>query len=97
MSKLFPDEYIHIGGDENNGKQWDKNAAIRLFMQEHGIRSNNELQAYFNRRLLAMAEKYGKKMIGWDEIMQPGIPASAIIQSWRGRKDWPWPQKPDTP
>lgn len=84
MSKLFPDEYMHIGGDENNGKQWDKNAAIRLFMQEHGIRSNNDLQAYFNRRLQTIEEKYGKKMIGWDEILQPGIPASAIIQSWRG-------------
>ncbi|MDP4251190.1 MAG: family 20 glycosylhydrolase [Bacteroidota bacterium] len=84
MSKLFPDEYIHIGGDENNGKQWNGNAAIQLFMQEHSIHSNNELQAYFNRRLLAITEKYGKKMIGWDEIMQPGIPTSAIIQSWRG-------------
>ncbi|MDP4214359.1 MAG: family 20 glycosylhydrolase [Bacteroidota bacterium] len=84
MSKLFPDEYIHIGGDENNGRQWKRNPAIQLFMQVHAIHSNNELQAYFNRRLLAITEKYGKKMIGWDEIMQPGIPTSAIIQSWRG-------------
>lgn len=86
MSLLFNDEYLHIGGDENNGKQWDNNAEIQKFMKEKNIADNHALQAYFNRRLLSILNKYGKKMIGWDEIMQPEIPTTAIIQSWRGKE-----------
>lgn len=86
MARLFPDEYIHIGGDENNGKQWDSNAQIRAFMQKKGIKDNHELQAYFNKRLLKILEKNKKKMMGWDEILQPSLPKSIVIHSWRGRK-----------
>lgn len=85
MSQLFNDEYIHIGGDENNGKQWDKNAAIQEFKKVNNIPDNHALQAYFNRRLLEILDKHGKKMIGWDEIMQPELPKTAVIQSWRGK------------
>jgi len=84
MASLFPDEYLHIGGDENEGKQWDRNPKIQAFMKEKGIKNNHGLQAYFNQRLLKILEKHKKKMIGWDEILQPEIPTSAVIHSWRG-------------
>ncbi|HET6862112.1 MAG TPA: family 20 glycosylhydrolase, partial [Pyrinomonadaceae bacterium] len=84
MAALFPDEYLHIGGDENEGKQWDRNPKIQAFMKEKGIKNNHALQAYFNQRLLKILEKHKKKMIGWDEILQPEIPTSAVIHSWRG-------------
>ncbi len=86
MSKLFPDDYMHIGGDENNGKQWSANREIQSFMKKNNISDNNSLQSYFNKRLLTILTKYHKKMIGWDEILQPDMPKSIVIQSWRGEK-----------
>jgi hexosaminidase len=87
MSQLFPDEYMHIGGDENNGEQWNKNPKIQEFMKKNGIKDNHELQAYFNRKLLDILTKNGKKMMGWDEIFQPSLPNSIVIHSWRGREN----------
>jgi hexosaminidase len=84
MAALFPDDYLHIGGDENEGKQWDRNPAIQAYMKKNGIKDNHALQAYFNTRLLKILQKHGKKMIGWDEILQPGLPTDAVIHSWRG-------------
>ena len=84
MAAIFPDAYMHIGGDENEGKQWDKNPSIQAFMKEKGIKDNHALQAYFNQRLLKILEKLKKKMIGWDEILQPELPKNAVIHSWRG-------------
>ena len=86
MAFLFPDEYLHIGGDENNGKQWSANKQIQAFMKKHKIADNHALQAYFNNRLLKILTKHGKKMIGWDEILQPQMPTTIVIQSWRGPK-----------
>jgi hexosaminidase len=84
MAALFPDDYLHIGGDENEGKQWDRNPAIQAYMKEKGIKDNHALQAYFNTRLLKILQKHKKKMVGWDEILQPELPKDAMIQSWRG-------------
>jgi hexosaminidase len=84
MSKLFPDEYFHIGGDENNGEEWDKNEDIQAFMKKKGLKTNDELQQYFNQNLLKILTKNNKKMMGWDEIFQPGLPNNIVIQSWRG-------------
>ncbi len=84
MAALFPDDYLHIGGDENEGKQWDRNPSIQAFMKEKGIKDNHALQAYFNQRLLKILQKHGKKMIGWDEILQPELPQDVVIHSWRG-------------
>ncbi|MGI9168078.1 MAG: beta-N-acetylhexosaminidase [Pyrinomonadaceae bacterium] len=84
MAALFPDDYLHIGGDENEGKQWDRNPAIQAYMKVKGIKDNHALQAYFNTRLLKILQKHGKKMIGWDEILQPGLPKDVVIHSWRG-------------
>src|SRR5437588_7635886 len=84
MAALFPDAYLHIGGDENEGKQWDRNPQIQAFMKEHGIKDNRALQTYFNQRLLKILTKHGKRMMGWDEIFQPDLPKDVVIQSWRG-------------
>jgi hexosaminidase len=84
MAALFPDAYMHIGGDENEGKQWDRNPQIQAFMKEKGIKDNRALQAYFNQRVLKILQKHGKRMIGWEEILHPDLPKDAVIQSWRG-------------
>jgi hexosaminidase len=85
MSALFPDEYIHVGGDENNGVQWDASKEIQKFKKEKGFEDNEELQGYFISRVQKILAKYGKKMIGWDEILQKDMPKDeVIIQSWRG-------------
>lgn len=84
MAGLFPDAYMHIGGDENEGKQWDRNPQIQAFMKEKRIKDNHALQAYFNQRILKILQKHHKKMIGWDEILHPDLPQDAVIQSWRG-------------
>ena len=86
MSALFPDAYMHIGGDENKGVQWDANADIQAFMRANNLKDNHALQAYFNRRLLNILTKYGKKMMGWDEILHTDLPKNIVIQSWRGRE-----------
>ena len=84
MAALFPDAYWHVGGDENNGKQWSANAQIQAFMQRQGIKDNAALQAYFDQRLLQILTRHGKRMVGWDEILHPDLPKSIVIQSWRG-------------
>jgi hexosaminidase len=84
MAALFPDAYMHIGGDENEGKQWDRNPRIQAFMKEKGIKDNHALQAYFNQQVLKILQKHGKKMIGWEEILHPDLPKDAVIHSWRG-------------
>jgi hexosaminidase len=86
MAGLFPDAYFHIGGDEVNGRHWDANPEISAFKRTHGMRDNHDLQAYFNRRILASLTKYGKKMVGWDEIFHPDLPKDAVVQSWRGQE-----------
>ena len=84
MAALFPDAYLHIGGDENEGKQWDRNPKIQAFMKEKGLKDNHALQGYFNQRLLKILKKHGKIMMGWDEIFQPDLPKEVVIHSWRG-------------
>jgi hexosaminidase len=86
MTSLFPDDYFHIGGDEVNGEQWKASPRIRDFMSTHNMKKTEELQSYFSRRIVPMVTKYGKKVIGWDEILSPDLPAGTVIQSWRGQK-----------
>lgn len=92
LTPLFPDPYFHAGGDENDGRQWRRNPRIAQYMRAHdmvkrdGAVDKHALQTYFNRRVLAMLTKYQKKMVGWDEILGPGLPADAVIQSWQGKK-----------
>ncbi len=92
MSALFPDPYFHIGGDEvehkphRKAEHWNNNPEIQKFMRENNIENNQALQAYFNSRLLPLLKKYGKIMVGWDEILHESMPKNIVIQSWRGRE-----------
>ena len=85
MAELFPDQYFHIGGDEVNGKQWDANPKIQQFMHAHKIKNNEALQQYFTLQAEKIVSKHRKTMVGWDEILGPGMPESIVIQSWRGQ------------
>ena len=84
MTNIFPDRYFHIGGDEVNGKQWDANPKIHEFMKAHNLKSDQELQQYFTDRVQQIVSKHHKFMVGWDEILTPGMPKDIVIQSWRG-------------
>ena len=85
MAKLFPDAYFHIGGDEVDGKQWDADPKIQDFIKAHGMKNNQDLQAYFNQRLEKIVAKNHKTMVGWDEILHPDLPKTVVVQSWRGQ------------
>ncbi len=84
MAALFPDPYLHIGGDENNGVQWSANAHIQAFIKEHGLKDNAGLHAYFNGRVNEILQRHGKKLVGWDEILHPDLPQGSVVHSWRG-------------
>ena len=84
MAALFPDKFFHIGGDENTGRDWQQTPHILAFMKEHHMAKYMDLQTYFNQRLLPIIRSKGKIMMGWDEILQPGVPKDIVIQSWRG-------------
>ncbi|MEQ8580279.1 MAG: beta-N-acetylhexosaminidase [Marinoscillum sp.] len=84
VAEVFPDPYFHIGGDENLGRHWNENEEIQAFMKANNLATNHDLQTYFNIRIQKILNKYGKHTMGWDEIMTPEMPKSAIIHSWRG-------------
>ncbi len=86
MAQLFPDPYYHIGGDEVNPRAWNQSETIQAFARQHNLKDAPAIQVYFNQRLLKIVQKYGKTMVGWDEILVPGLPTDAVIQSWRGQK-----------
>lgn len=81
---LFPDAYLHIGGDEVNPKHWQESEKIQAYMQTKGLKDEHELHVYFNKRVQKILNKYDKKMMGWDEIFHPGLPKDIMVQSWRG-------------
>lgn len=85
MATLFPDQYWHIGGDEVDGTPWLANPAIQAFEKRHDIKDNAALQVYFNQRLSRILHKHGKKMMGWDEVINPDLPKDTLVQSWQGQ------------
>ncbi len=86
MAALFPDPCFHIGGDEVEGTAWTKSEHIQAFAKEHGLKTNQDLLAYFSLRVGKIVKKHGKTMIGWDEVLTPELDSQAIIQSWRGQE-----------
>jgi hexosaminidase len=84
MGQIFPDAYFHIGGDEVRGEAWLGDPQIAAFMKKKGYTKAPELQAWFNQQLEDILKKHNKKMIGWDEILDPALPKTIVIQSWRG-------------
>ena len=86
VAELFPFEYIHMGGDETPKDFWRNNPQIKALMQKENLKDMNEVQAYFVKRVEKILKSKGKKLIGWDEIIEGGLPADAAVMSWRGMK-----------
>ncbi|WP_349655767.1 family 20 glycosylhydrolase [Xanthomonas sp. 10-10] len=81
---LFPSTYIHIGGDEAVKDQWEASPAVRAQMRKLGVKDAHAMQGWFNEQLATYLTKHGRRMIGWDEILEGGVPQSASVMSWRG-------------
>jgi hexosaminidase len=86
LSALFPGQYIHVGGDECYKGYWAQDEGCQALMKTLKIRHVEDLQGYFMGRLEKILQKNGKKMIGWDEILEGGISPTAAVMSWRGIK-----------
>ena len=81
---LFPGQYIHIGGDEAYKGFWEKCEACKPVMAANNLKTPEDLQGYFVRRVEKIVEAKGKKLIGWDEILEGGLAPNATVMSWRG-------------
>lgn len=81
---LFPGPYIHIGGDEAPKKHWKNCSHCQQLIKKEGLNDEHELQSYFIKRIEAFVNSKGKKIIGWDEILEGGLAPNATVMSWRG-------------
>ncbi|WP_423129881.1 beta-N-acetylhexosaminidase [Gaoshiqia sp. Z1-71] len=81
---IFPGRYIHIGGDEVCKDFWENCPKCQRVMYDHGLKNGHELQSYFIKRVEKIVESKGKKLIGWDEILEGGLAPNATVMSWRG-------------
>jgi len=86
VAKLFPFEYIHMGGDECAKNFWEQSKEVKALMQKEGLKDMEEVQSYFEKRLEKIVESKGKKFMGWDEILEGGLAPSAVVMGWRGMK-----------
>ncbi|MCY7351357.1 MAG: beta-N-acetylhexosaminidase [Cytophagaceae bacterium] len=84
VMELFPSEYIHIGGDECPKKQWQESRFCQELMKKQGLKDEHELQSYFIQRIEKFINAKGRKLIGWDEILEGGLSPNATVMSWRG-------------
>jgi hexosaminidase len=86
VAALFPFQYIHMGGDECYKGFWEKSEAVKQLMQREGLKDMHEVQSYFVKRVEKIISSKGKKMMGWDEIMEGGLAPGASVMSWQGMK-----------
>jgi hexosaminidase len=86
VAQLFPFEYIHMGGDETARNFWEKTPEIKALMAKEKLKNLDEVQSYFVKRVEKIINSKGKKMIGWDEILDGGLAPNAAVMSWRGLK-----------
>ena len=84
IAQLFPSPYIHVGGDEAYKGFWAKDPRDSALMKREGLKSLDELQSYFEKKVETIVESKGKKLIGWDEIVDGGLAPNAAVMSWRG-------------
>lgn len=81
---MFPSEYIHIGGDEAPKTRWNESEVCQQVMRENGLKDAHELQSYFIKRMDTFLTERGRKLIGWDEILEGGLSPNSAVMSWRG-------------
>jgi len=86
LAGLFPFPYVHVGGDECAKNFWEKSEAIKELMSRENLKTMEEVQSYFEKRVEKIVEFKGKKLIGWDEILEGGLAPNAVVMSWRGIK-----------
>ncbi|MCD2422244.1 family 20 glycosylhydrolase [Niabella pedocola] len=86
VAQLFPFPYIHVGGDEAPHNFWEKNPQVQALMKKEKLKTIPQVQAYFERRLEKIVNAKGKKLMGWDEILEGGISPTAALMSWRGEQ-----------
>lgn len=84
VMEVFPSEFIHIGGDEANKEHWKNCPKCRKRMEDEGLKDVDELQSYMIRRVSRFVESKGRRVIGWDEILDGGLAPGATVMSWRG-------------
>ncbi|MGN6452092.1 MAG: beta-N-acetylhexosaminidase [Steroidobacteraceae bacterium] len=84
VMQLFPGEFIHVGGDEAVKEQWKASPRVQARMRELGVPNEEALQGYFTQRIGKYLHAHGRRLIGWDEILEGGVPPEAAVMSWRG-------------
>jgi len=84
VMELFDSPFIHIGGDEVPKKQWKENAYAQAKIKELGLKNEEELQSWFIKRIDTFVTQHGRRIIGWDEILEGGLAPGATVMSWRG-------------
>jgi hexosaminidase len=84
VMELFPSPYIHIGGDEAPKAAWERSEVAQEVIRREGLGDEHELQSWFIRRIEAFLNANGRRLIGWDEILEGGLPPNATVMSWRG-------------
>lgn len=86
VMELFPSRFIHIGGDEASTGQWTTSDEMKTQMQSLNLKDVHELHSWFIRQMDAYLTKHGRRLVGWDEILQGGLAPGATVMSWRGVK-----------
>jgi len=86
VMELFPSPYIHIGGDEANISHWKQSEEMQALIRELGVKDEAELHSWFIRQLDSFLTQHGRRLVGWDEILQGGLAPGAIVMSWRGQE-----------
>ncbi len=86
VMEIFPSKYIHIGGDEATKTNWITCTHCQARIKKEGLKDEEELQSYFIKRMERFINSHGKKLIGWDEILEGGLAPDATVMSWRGVK-----------
>jgi hexosaminidase len=84
--ELFPSEYIHIGGDEANIEHWKKSEEMQALRRKLGLKDEAELHSWFIKQMDSFLTSHGRRLVGWDEILQGGLAPGAIVMSWRGQQ-----------
>ncbi len=84
VMQLFPSRYVHVGGDEAVKDEWNASAEVQTRARELHIHNAEALQSYFTQRIGRYLAAHGRRIVGWDEILRPGLPTDAIVMSWRG-------------